>query len=96
MPPKPEEAARFGLTVEEASGPPVDVWPDNLQAVNLFISLSTQWRTGSSGVVGLDYSVLYHKLDRLQLSDERYQEIEEEIRTMEGAVLDLMAERQKK
>lgn len=90
--PKAEEAALYGLTVEEASGPAVEIWPDNLQAVNLFITLSTQWRTGASGVVGLDYGALYHKLDRLQLTAERYQELEEEIRTMEGAVLNLMAE----
>lgn len=84
------------MTVEEASGPPIEVWPDNLQAVNLFITLSTQWRTGSSGVVGLDYNVLYKKMDRLKLSSDRYDELEEEIRVMEGAALDYWAEKSKK
>lgn len=84
------------MTVEEASGPPIEVWPDNLQAVNLFITLSTQWRTGSSGVVGLDYNVLYQKMDRLKLSSDRYDDLEEEIRVMEGAALDYWAEKSKK
>ncbi len=46
------------MTIEEASGPAVEVWPDNVAAVNLFISLSTQWRVGPAGVTGLDYNTL--------------------------------------
>lgn len=34
------------------------VWPDNLPAVNVFVAMSTQWRTGMSGPTGLDYSAL--------------------------------------
>jgi hypothetical protein len=84
------EAAAFGLTVEEASGPPVEVWPDNVDAINLFLSIATQWRTGMAGATGLDYNVLYHKMDRMKLSDERYDELEQEIRVIEDAALDAM------
>lgn len=56
--PSAEECAAFGLTVEEASGPPVDVWPDNVAAANAFIAMSTQWRIGMSGATGLDYATV--------------------------------------
>jgi hypothetical protein len=85
--PSAAEAAAFGLTVEEASGPPVEIWPDNLRAVNVFIALSTQWRTSANRPYGLDYNVLYHKLDRMDLTPAEYECIEEDIRMMEGAAL---------
>lgn len=78
------------MTVEEASGDPVEVWPDNLVAVNVLIAIGTQWRTGMSGPTGLDYNVLYKKMDRMQLSPERYEELEEEIRLLEDAALAVM------
>lgn len=64
-----------------------EVWPDNIQAHNLFVSISTQWRVGPGGAVGLDYNVLYRKMDRMHLSEERYDELEAEIRIMEDAAL---------
>lgn len=88
------EAAAFGLTVEEAS-PPVEIWPDNIEAVNLFMSISTQWRVGMNGATGLDYNVLYHKMDRMKLSAERYEELEQEIGVMEIAALEKMREADK-
>lgn len=36
----------------------VEVFPDNLKSVNLFISMCTQWRMGPMGPIGLDYNVL--------------------------------------
>lgn len=53
--PTSEEAARFGLTVEEASSV-VSYWPDNADALVFFSQLFTQWRTGMSGPTGLDYT----------------------------------------
>jgi len=80
----------FGFTVDEVSGPPAEVWPDNWQAVMLYVAMSTQWRTGPGGAVGLDYNVLYHKLDRLKLSAERYDELEAEVAAMENEALSIM------
>ncbi len=58
-------------------------------AANVFIELGSQWRTsGMGGIVGLDYNVLYRRLDRLNLSPERYDELEDEIRVMEYAALE--------
>lgn len=53
--------------------------------------MQTQWRMGpSSGPYGLDYNVLYHRMDRMELSAERYKELEACIRLMEYEALDEM------
>ena len=70
------------------AGDPVDIWPDNARAFELFVSLRTQWRIGMSGPTGLDYNVLYHKLDRLKLTDDDYQYLEDAIALMEAEALD--------
>jgi len=38
--------------------PPVPVWPENRQAVVVFMAMQTQWRVGMNGYTGLDYSAL--------------------------------------
>ena len=72
----------YGLTVEEASGPPVELWPDSVVPVNIFCELVTQWRVGPNGPVGLDYNVVFHKLDRMRLKRREYERIESAIRIM--------------
>ena len=56
--PTAAEAAAFGLTVAEAGPAPVEIWPDNVQTVNVFVAMSTQWRSGMGGATGLDYAGL--------------------------------------
>lgn len=70
-----------------------EVWPENWPAFSLFTQLQTQWRAGASGVYGLDYNVLFARLDRMALSPQQYEEFEEDIRTMEFAALAAMNER---
>lgn len=83
-----EDAAHWGLTLQEAQGPPVGVWPDNWLAVTLFSDdLATQWRYGASGPYGLDYQVLFRLTDRLGLSRPDQDELEADIRLMEHAAL---------
>lgn len=33
----------------------VEVWPETLPAIKLFIKCLTQWRAGPWGIIGLDY-----------------------------------------
>lgn len=81
----------FGLAPEDfASEWTVYVWPDNWPVVMLFCELGTQWRCGFSGPYGLDYNVLYRRMDRMNLTPEAYDELEEEIRILEGAALEEM------
>lgn len=65
----------------------MEVWSDNWLVFRLFSDLQTQWRVGASGPTGLDYMVLYRKLDRMGLSDDEYEEYERDIRVMEFAAL---------
>lgn len=88
--PTAAEAGAWGLTVEEAQAPPLEVWPDCWQAVWLFDSIGTQWRMGMGGPVGLDYNVLYRKMDRMRLSEADYDETEACVRVMEDAALEVM------
>ena len=80
----------YGLTLEEASGPPVVVWPDNWAAVQLFSSIATQWRVGMSGATGLDYNPLFHRMDRMSLASTSYETLFEEIQTIEDEALKAM------
>lgn len=62
-----------------------EVWPENWTAWTTFLSLSTQWRTGPSGVIGLDYNVLEHMLQ--QHDCKLRQQIRNDIRVLEAAAL---------
>jgi len=78
------------LTLEEASGPPVEIWPDNIIAVNVFVAMSTQWRTGVSGATGLDYGVLPHVMRLVGVGVKDRAAVFDEIRLMEDAALEMM------
>ncbi|SFM63547.1 DUF1799 domain-containing protein [Rugamonas rubra] len=82
--------AAFGLTAEDVAADPIDIWPDNLNAFQIFSFLGTQWRVGMSGATGLDYNVMYRKMDRLALSPGDYDELERDIQIMESAALAYM------
>lgn len=56
--------------------------------------MSTQWRR-DNGPCGLDYTVLHHRMDRLGLSAEEYDELESDIQVMEGAALAQIHENRK-
>lgn len=43
-----------------------------------------------AGAVGLDYGPLFHKLDRLGLTSEDFEQAEDDIRVMEDAALEQM------
>lgn len=78
--------AAFGLTPDDMLVE-VEIWPDFVASVNLFYSLRTQWRMGAAGAIGLDYNVLYMKMDRMNLTQEQYEQLEYDIRVLEIAAL---------
>ncbi len=81
-----------GFTAEDYALDPVDVWPENWAAVSLFADLQTQWRAaGMGGFIGLDYNVLFRKLDRMALDNEQYNQLEDDIRVMEYEALSVMS-----
>jgi len=75
-------------------GEPAEVWPENWPAFALFCDLQTQWRVGAMGPVGLDYNVLFHKLDRMDLAPDEYEQLESDVRTMELEALLVLGEQE--
>lgn len=80
------------MTVDEASGPAVELWPDNVLSVNAFIAMSTQWRTGMNGATGLDYNALPFVMRMVGVEASDRAGVFDDIRTMEQAALCAMHE----
>ncbi|MFY3534652.1 DUF1799 domain-containing protein [Achromobacter denitrificans] len=79
------------MTPEDVAPEPIEIWPENLTAFKLFDSLASQWRVGMAGRTGLDYGAMFHKMDRMGLSPEQYEELEDQMRVLEYAALDEMS-----
>lgn len=83
------------MTVEEAREPATEVWPDNMLAVNVFVSMATQWRIGMSGPTGLDYTALAHVMRLLGVQQKERADVFECVRIMEDEALAKMRESRK-
>lgn len=86
----------YGLTLEEASGSPLDIWPDNAKALRVFIAMLTQWRYDFSGRTGLDYSALPEVWERTHIKPRHRDDVFDCLRVMEDAALECIREQQKK
>lgn len=64
-----------------------EIWPDMLPAVNIFIAMSTQWRMGSQGPIGVDYSVLPVMWKLFEVKKKARLEIFQDLRILEDAAL---------
>lgn len=64
-------------------------------AVRTFADLGTQWRVGPNGATGLDFNVLYRKMDRMGLAPDAYDQFEADVSVMEIAALDTMRRHRK-
>ena len=86
-----DDLAVFGvptgdLVLPENDGDkPVEIFPENAEAVAMFLRCSTQWRPSFSGAVGLDYAVLFEVMRLYGIIDQR--DIFEDIQVMERAAL---------
>ena len=78
----------LGLTLDDFEDEDVEVWPENQRAYYLFAALQTQWRAGAMGLIGLDHNVLFHRMGRMGLGAEEYDELDADIRVMELAALE--------
>lgn len=89
-PPSAEEAAVWGLTAEEAAGPPIEIWPCNLHAHNVMQAMRTQWNYTMGAVVGLVYSSLPEIWRRMGVPAKDRDRVFEQIRVMEDEALTVM------
>lgn len=83
--------AAFGLTADDIDA--AEVWPDTLPAVNVFVAMATQWRTGMGGPVGLDYAALPAVFRLVGVPRAEWSGIFEDLRVMEAEALNVMSEK---
>ncbi len=79
--------------LEDLDDTAVLVWPENLPAVNTFIAMSTQWRTGAMGATGLDYNALPAVMRLSGLPRCEWPDAFDGVRIMEAEALKIMGER---
>ncbi len=62
-----------------------------MRAISLFITLQTQLRTGGmGGAMGFDYNVYFARMERMNLSDQEYDWLFDDIRLIESEALSAM------
>ena len=64
------------------------MWPEHEDAVLMFLQCQTQWRTSSSGVIGLDYGVVLQMMDLYTVSNRR--QTLEDLQVMESRARELI------
>jgi hypothetical protein len=79
--------AAFGVTEKPPEQEEVffELMPENVDPVVMFTKCATQWRVGMNGLIGLDYSVLFHLMELYSIKDKV--KTFEGVQIMESAVL---------
>lgn len=68
----------------------LEVFEENWPAVEMFLRVQTQWRTGMNGPVGLDYMAVAWVL-KLTAEEANHRALLEDLQVMESAVLAFIA-----
>lgn len=86
--PTEAELKDTGFTPADYETEDFEVWPENMAAINLFITLQTQLRSwGGGGFMGFDYNVYFSRMDRMKLSEQEYEWMFDDIRVIESEAL---------
>lgn len=68
-----------------------EIWPENLQAYELFEMLATQWRITDAGFyIGIDYPSVQASMAMIGIKAKQRSTLFEDIRTMERAALQVL------
>ncbi|MGJ7512342.1 DUF1799 domain-containing protein [Variovorax sp. GT1P44] len=86
-PPTEQEARFYGLTIEQATPPPQELWPDNEDALKVFSSMNTQWHIGMAGATGLMYGAMSFLFDIHGLDRKDWPEVFDDVQVMERTAL---------
>lgn len=68
----------------------IEIWSENLPAYEVFNSMGTQWAAGMSGVTGLNYCALESVMRLRSVPVDDWPQLFDDVRTMEGAALEVM------
>ena len=80
------------MNKEEITDEEYEVWPDNWPAFLLFEAMSTQWRVGMGGAVGLDYNAIKPVASMIGLKRAELTQAFPDLRMMEAEALLVMNE----
>lgn len=73
--------------MEEAGGLVCEVWESNWPSALAFSALATQWRMGSDGPIGLDYTAIPPTLRLIGIGRSQWPQVFDDVRVMEDAAL---------
>lgn len=90
--PSEAELAAFGLTKADIPDVEFEVWPDIWPAFLLFEAMSTQWRVGMGGPIGLDYNAIPAVAQLLGMKKTDTTKAFQDIRVMEAEAMLVMSE----
>ncbi len=73
-----------------------EIWPENVESFNVFVSLTTQWIvTGMGHYMGIRYASIESALNLMGFNKKRKTELFEDIKTMQDAALEVINEPKK-
>lgn len=90
--PSDEDLAAFGMTRADVPDEEFDVFPDAWPAFVTLNAMSTQWRVGMGGPVGLDYGVISDVTALLGFTKKQTAKLFPDLRVMEAEALLVMSE----
>lgn len=88
------ELLAAGLRPEDFEDESCEIWQENELAVDLFSKVSTQWRVGMAGPVGLDYGPMFSLMGRMRLTEKEYDALFNDMRVVERAALECMVQKE--
>ena len=93
-----EQAAALAAMGLKADAPLVEdkleLWSDNVAAVEIFGDMLTQWNVGPGGLVGLRYEALPNLPRYARIPDAEKQSLFDDLRVMERAAITEMRKEQ--
>lgn len=84
---RPETETPLGALVAQIDNT-LELWADNVTAVEVFADLLTQWNIGPGGVVGLRYEALPGVMRLRRVPADERAAVFESVRVMERAALE--------
>jgi hypothetical protein len=86
---RPDESTELGALAAAIGDQPVEIWQENVAAVEVFADMLTQWNVGPGGAVGLRYEALPLVLDLRGTPAHERADLVAAVRVMERAALGL-------
>lgn len=65
----------------------MEVWPENVPALQMFQRIGTRWVVGMGGVTGIRWEAVYPLMDRLGLDAPAWDALLSDLEVMEQAAL---------